>query len=134
MSGVWRRLAGHDVQQAGAIARSWMEQDFLLFQRLGYWAATISDVAPVEVAAKMLGDLSRTSFWGEHRSAESARFWCRRWNSLPRGTRPTIGQHILQGPAFALAETTTNKRRAANWARYREDADYHSGRHPFRPC
>jgi hypothetical protein len=123
MSGLWRRLAGHDVRRARAIARSWMEQDFLLFQRLGYWAATISDAGPVEIAAETLRDLSHTSFWLGHRSAEAARFWCGRWNLLPRATRGTIEQHVLKGPALdwmALAETKTNKRRAANWSRYRE--------------
>jgi hypothetical protein len=122
-SGLWRRLADHDVRRARAIARSWMEQDFLLFQRLGYWAATISDDGPVEIAAEVLGDLSHTSFWLEHRPAEAARFWCGRWNSLPRATRRKIEQHILKGPALewmALAETKTDKRNAANWARYRE--------------
>ena len=123
MSGLWRRIAGHGVPRARAIARSWIEQDFMLFQRLGYWAATISDAGPVEIAAAMLRDLSQTSFWLEHRSAEAARFWCGRWNSLPRATRRGIEQHILKGPALgwmALAQTKADKRRAANWARYRE--------------
>jgi NAD-dependent SIR2 family protein deacetylase len=123
ISGLWRRLADHDLPRARAIARSWMDQDFLLFHRLGYWAATISDAGPVEIAAKMLGDLTYTSFWLGHRSAEAARFWCGRWNSLPQSTRRTIEQHISKGPALdwmALAETKADKRRAANWARYRE--------------
>jgi hypothetical protein len=75
-----------------------MDQDFLLFQRLGYWAATISDDGPVEIATEMLADLSHTSFWLEHCSAEAARFWCGRWNSLPRATRYTVDEHTLKVP------------------------------------
>src|SRR5262249_12120156 len=104
-------------------ARWWMEQNFLLFERLGYWAATISDAGPVELAAEMLRDLSHTSFWLEHRSAEAARFWCGRWNSLPSATRRAREKHILKGPALdwmALAETKIDKQRAADRARYRE--------------
>jgi NAD-dependent SIR2 family protein deacetylase len=124
MSGLWRRLVIRDVPRARAVARSWMEQDFLLFQRLGYWAATVSDEGPIEIAAQKLRDLSHACFWLErHRSAEAARFWCRRWNSLPLATRRTVERHILKGPALdwmALAETKTDKRRAADRARYRE--------------
>jgi hypothetical protein len=122
MSGLWRRLAGHDARRARSIARSWMEQDFLLFQRLGYWAAAVSDDGPVEVAAEALGELSHTSFWQEHRFAEAARFWCGRWNSLPPRTRRAIEKHILMGPPGNLfwPEEKSDQRRRANFMRYRE--------------
>jgi hypothetical protein len=122
ISGLWRRLAGHDTRRARLIARSWMEQDFLLFQRLGYWAAAVSDVGPIEAAAEVLGEISDTSFWLKYRSAEAARFWCRRWNSLPRKTRCTIEAHILTGPPGNLLwpEVKREKRLRANFMRYRE--------------
>jgi hypothetical protein len=99
-----------------------MAQDFRLFHRLGYWAAAISDHGPVETASKALGELSRTSFWLEHRSAEAARFWCGRWNSLPLVTRRTIEKHILMGPPDKLLwpEEKSDKRRRADFIRYRE--------------
>src|SRR5262249_10587325 len=65
-------------------------------------------------------DLSHTSFWAEPPSPEAARFWCGRWDSLPRATRQTIERHILQGPDLDWMEPKADKRRAANWARYRE--------------
>ena len=122
MSGLWRRLAGRDAHRARSIAISWMAQEFRLFHRLGYWAAAISDDGPVEIASEALGELSHTSFWLDHRSAEAARFWCGRWNSLPRVTRRTIEKHILMGPPDKLLwpEEQSDKRRRANFTRYRE--------------
>lgn len=63
MSGLWRRLADRDGNHAKAIARTWMEHEALLFRRLGYWAATISEHGPMVEAATVLAGLTAETFW-----------------------------------------------------------------------
>jgi len=122
MSGLWKRLEEHDPARAHAVARGWIEQDFLLFRRLGFWSAALSQHGPMERAAELLSGLSREDFWLENRTAEAARFWCARWNELPSRTRRVMEGNILKGPKFEwlwLAEPK-HKRRVADSMRQRE--------------
>ncbi len=123
MSGLWRRLASRGERRARNIARGWIDQDFALFQRLGYWAASVSDTGPATIAGETLAGLSVDAFWLEHRTAEATRFWCRRWNELPTNVRRAIENDILKGPKSEwmwLAETKKDKRLYADRRRYDE--------------
>ena len=122
MSGLWRRLEERDPARARAVASGWIEQDFVLFRRLGFWAAAASPHGPIARAAELLSGLSRDDFWLENRTAEAARFWCARWNKLPFKTRRVMEGNILKGPKFEwlwLAEPK-HKRRVADSMRRRE--------------
>jgi NAD-dependent SIR2 family protein deacetylase len=120
MSGLWRRLVEHASDRASSIARSWIDEEAKLFRRLGYWAATISEHGPIDRAAELLAKVSRETFWIEERSAEGARFWCGRWNSLPPKTRRTLEANILRGPQGEWMWLAEDKRRATDFARHRE--------------
>lgn len=120
MSGLWRRLAEHAPAHARAVARAWIDQDRLLFRRLGYWAATISDHGPLDQAAQVLEELPSASFWLEDHTAEAARFWCRHWNTLPAATRRAVERNILKGPVLDLRWPARDRRRVTDSAQHRE--------------
>ena len=94
----WILMARQDPKQAQLVAEGWMRQPYPIFRRMAFFAATVEDVVPANLALSWLLDDGNRWLWSIETQRETIRLLVSLASSLDDNGISEMESAVLRGP------------------------------------